>query len=98
MRVLLWAAPIALILLLSIDAAACTSDSDCPGSTYCVRLFGELEGLCEKGVTNWDAKKPVAPANKNTTEGKRCEVDADCDAYMSCVAQPNLKYRVCRRN
>ena len=51
-----------------------------------------------KGVTNWDAKKPVAPANKNTTEGKRCEIDADCDAYMSCVAQPNLKYRVCRRN
>jgi hypothetical protein len=98
MRVHLFGGAIALMFLLSNDAAACTSDADCPGATYCVRLFGETEGLCEKGVTNWNAKKPVAPANKNTTEGKRCEIDADCDTYMSCVAQPNLKYRVCRRN
>jgi hypothetical protein len=98
MRLLIPGGAIALILLFSMDAAACHSDSECPGATYCVRLFGETEGLCEKGVTNWDAKKPVAPANKNTTEGKRCEMNSDCDAYMSCVAEPNLKYRVCRRN
>jgi len=98
MRCLLAGGAITLMLLLSFDAAACKSDTDCPGATYCVRLFGEVEGLCEKGVTDWNAKKPVNPDNKNTTEGKRCEMNADCDAYMSCVAQPNLKYRVCRRN
>ena len=97
MRRLLCGGAIALILLLSMDAIACKVDSDCPDSFRCVWLFGELEGLCERGVTDWDEPSRVSPANRNTTEGKRCELDGDCDAGMTCMAQGNTDRRVCRR-
>ena len=41
---------IILIFFFSLDAAACQNDRDCPAASRCVRTFGQLEGVCERGV------------------------------------------------
>lgn len=97
MRLLVAGGATLLILLLSMDAFACQDDRDCPDSFRCVWLFGELEGLCERGVTHWDEPNRVSPANKNTTGGKRCDIDSDCDAGMTCMVEGSPDHRICRR-
>jgi len=90
---------VVLILLLSIDAAACRADSDCPGGSRCVKTFGEREWVCERGVTPIEGEpgRHVGdPGRPKGTEGQRCEFGGDCVEGLYCMEAGNSGVRVCR--
>ena len=90
---------VVLILLLSIDAAACRADSDCPGASRCVKTFGQREGVCERGTTPIDGERGRQVGDPNRpegTEGQPCEFGGDCVDGLYCLEQGNSGMRVCR--
>ena len=88
-----------LILLLSIDAAACQFDNDCPGGGRCVKTFGDREGVCERGVAppHGQPERNVGGRDRpKGLEGQRCEFGGDCANGLYCMQTSNPEVRVCR--
>ena len=97
-RLLAGGAAVAAVGLHPLAARACFTDDDCPDNAYCVILFGEVEGLCEHGHLEGEpVRRKVDPRHKNTTEGKRCLYDSDCDPGMACEPQAGKQTKICVR-
>jgi hypothetical protein len=91
---------VAWVFLLSSDAVACQSDRDCSAASRCVRAFGQLEGVCERGVApvEGNERRPFgAPDAPKRREGQACELSIDCFYPLTCVLQPNTNQGVCTR-
>ncbi len=98
-RVLACAA-IPLILLLSTDAVACRSDQDCGGASRCVRIWGQIDGVCERGlppIQGDDHRRLGDPDRPKGREGQACELTVDCMENLVCAMQPNTDVRICSR-
>jgi hypothetical protein len=100
MHRLLTAGAIPLIFLLSADAPACQTDRDCGGAGRCVKTWGQIDGVCERGLPpiQGDDPRPVGhPDRPRSAEGQACELTVDCVQGLVCAMQPNTSARICSR-
>ncbi|HEY8152881.1 MAG TPA: hypothetical protein VII72_01995 [Myxococcota bacterium] len=100
MRRLFVVASIASILLLGVDAVACQTDTDCSAASRCIRTFGQLEGVCERGISPVQGveRRPLgAPGTPKGEEGHPCELEEDCGSGLHCVAKTDSTTRICGR-
>lgn len=91
---------ILLILMLSRDALACRSDQDCGGASRCVRILGQIDGVCERGlppIQGDDHRRLGDPDRPKGTQGQACELTVDCMEGLVCAMQPNTDVRICSR-
>jgi hypothetical protein len=87
-------------LLFAIDAAACRTDTDCPGGSRCVKGFGEPAGVCERGVRPVDEtaeRRIIDPGPAEGGEGQPCEFGGDCAEGLYCMDTGYSGKRVCGR-
>ena len=87
--------------MLATDAAACTTDTDCPGGSRCVfSSFGSAEGVCERGVDPIGGNQPRRIHGREGPkigQGQACEFSVDCAEGLSCQREDNSSLRTCRR-
>ena len=100
MRCLLACGAFALALLVSLDAAACQHDRECPAASHCVFVFGRSEGFCERGVSpvgGQEVRRLGDPDAPKSGEGSPCEFAGDCAAGLTCTPERDSSLRMCRR-
>ena len=90
-----------LFLLLSVDAAACRNDRDCPAASRCViSSFGGDEGVCQHGVepVQGDPRRSIGDREGRTLDqGETCEFTVDCRQGLTCERVENSSLRTCQR-
>ena len=87
-------------LLVAGDAFACRNDRDCPAASRCILVWGQLEGVCKRGVSPIPGQESIRIGDENApkaVEGQPCEFTVDCMRGLTCMAQPDTSVRVCRR-
>ena len=100
-RFLTMAAIVVGLLFLPHDASACERDFECPAGSRCVKRFGELDGVCQRGVSPDPRRDQGRPTpGKARTPGRAgapCEFQTDCGPGLSCVSRGSSSQRVCSR-
>lgn len=87
------------LVLSSIQALACSFDTDCSPGSKCVRPSGQVIGMCTGGQfpgNRYDKSPYRDPFDPNRTVGKTCSFNIECGPGNHC--QMGLgTYGVCVR-
>jgi hypothetical protein len=89
----------AAILLFAIDAFACQIDRDCPPTSRCVRSWGRIEGICQRGIAPDPGEEPrrIGEEGPKAREGEQCEMTIDCAPGLLCTIERDSSLSVCVR-
>ena len=89
---------ISAFLLISLDAAACNNDRDCPAASRCVKLRWGDPGVCKHGVTPIEGEKPELVPTKDGSKlavGEPCQFTIECAEGLECRRDPNGSGQYC---
>lgn len=87
------------LALLSIQAMACSFDTDCSPGSECVKPSGRVIGMCMGGQfpgNRYDKMPYSDPFDPNRTAGKTCSFSIECGPGNHCQMGSGT-YGVCVR-
>jgi hypothetical protein len=87
------------LALSSVQAMACTFDTDCSPGSKCVKPSGHVIGMCTGGQfpgNRYDQKPYRDPFDPNRTAGKTCSFNIECGPGNHCQMGLGI-YGVCVR-
>ena len=83
-----------LLLVASLPAVACESNTDCDPGSRCTREPGQMSGVCISALNNRpDSASPFDKLKAPT--GKTCQSDVQCGFGSSCNKKSGQVFGVC---
>lgn len=79
-------------------ALACQFDTDCDPGNKCLKMSGQIYGVCYGGISpgNSRDREPVySPTDPSGSYGNTCQFDTDCGPGNRCAKPAGKIYGVC---